>query len=292
MGRGRLILFAVLIVAASAPASAAGQVMDWSSPLQLDAGSPSQFGDGSGIDCGGEQLCVATGGEGKILVSSDPTAGAAAWEEVAIEEASAADLTAVSCPSASFCAAVDDAGHLLSSAEPDGGAAAWTAATIDPGHELVDLSCPSTSFCAAVDDAGNALVSDDPSAGAAAWESSQALSSAKPVAISCASTSLCALAYEGANRFWEPPGLLVSTDPLAGSWVDSGLVLSEGGGQVFGISCPSDDFCGLAYDGGILVSNDPAGGGSTWHLTHSISEELSPGLGDLKYPDGLGIDCP
>jgi hypothetical protein len=293
MGRGRLILFAVLIVAASAPASATGQVMDWSSPLQLDPGSPSQFGDGSGIDCAGEQLCVATSGEGKVLVSSDPTGGAAAWKEVSIEEASAADLIAVSCPSASFCAAVDDAGHLLSSAEPDGGAAAWTAATIDPGLELVDVSCPSASFCAAVDDTGNVLVSADPGAGAAAWESSQALSSAKPVAISCASTSLCALVYEGANRYWEPPGLLISTDPLAGAdfWGDSGLDLGETG-TPFGISCPSADFCGLAYGGGILVSSDPPGGSSTWHLTHSISEELSPGLGDLKYPDGLGIDCP
>jgi hypothetical protein len=294
MGRGRLILFAVLIVAAPAPpASAAGQVMDWSSPLQLDPGSPSQFGDGSGIDCAGDQLCVATSGEGKILVSTDPTGGAEAWEEVAIEEAVATDITAVSCPSASFCAAVDDAGRLFSSAEPDGGASAWTAAAIDPGHELVDVSCPSTSFCAAADDAGNALVSDDPGAGAAAWESVEVLSSAKPIAISCAGASLCALVYEGANRYWEPPGLLISTDPLAGadSWVDSGLDLGETG-TPFGISCPSADFCGLAYGDGILVSDDPAGGSSSWHLTHSISEELSPGLGDLKYADGLGIDCP
>jgi hypothetical protein len=291
--RGRLILFAVLVLGAFAPASATGQVMDWSPPLQLDPGSTSQFGDGSGIDCVGAQLCVATGGEGKILVSTDPTGGVAAWEEVAVEEASAGNLIAVSCPTTSFCAAVDDAGHLFTSTEPDGGAAAWTSATIDSGLELLGISCPSAGFCAALDEAGSVLVSDDPGAGPAAWESSQVLSNATPKAISCASTALCALAYDGANQYWEPPGLLISTDPLAGagSWVDSGLDLGEHG-EVFGVSCPSDDFCGLAYEEGILVSSDPAGGGSTWHLTQSVSEGASPGLSDLNYAGGSGIDCP
>lgn len=293
MTRRSPILFAVLVCAAFAPAStAAGQIMDWSAPLQLDSGSPSHFDKGSGIDCVGEQLCVATGGEGRALVSTDPTGGSAAWEEVAIEEASAGDLTAASCPSASFCAAVDDAGNLFTSAEPDGGASAWSAAAIDPGHELVDVSCPSASFCAAIDDAGNALVSDEPAGGAAAWESAQVLESGELKAISCASVSLCVLAYDGSNVFYEPPGLLVSTDPLAGagSWADAGLELGEERGQAFGISCPSDDFCGFAYSGGIFVSSDPAGGGSAWHLTHASSEGLPPGT-NAAYLEGLGITC-
>lgn len=265
--------------------------MDWSSPLQLDPGSSFQFSRGSGIDCVGESFCAATGGEGKILISTEPTAGSAAWKEVAIEEATAGNLTAVSCHSTSFCAAVDDAGHVLTSSEPDGDAAAWSRAAIDPGHEIVSVSCPSSSFCAAVDDAGQVLVSAEPDGGAAAW-SAGAVATGEPIQISCASTSLCALAFDGSNRFYEPPVLLVSTDPLAGagSWEDAGLELGEAGGNAFGVSCPSDDFCGFAYNGGIFVSGDPAGGSSTWHLTHSSSEGLPAGE-KRSYWQGLGITC-
>jgi hypothetical protein len=265
--------------------------MDWSSPLQLDSGSPSQFTHGSGIDCVGESFCAATGGEGKIVVSTDPIGGSAAWKEVAIEEASAGNLTAVSCPSTSFCAAVDDAGHLLTASEPEGDAAVWASAAIDAGHEITSISCPSAGFCAAVDDASQVLVSDEPDGGAAAWSASTVVTG-EPIRISCASTSLCALAFDGSRQLHEPPGLLVSTDPLsgAGSWADAGLDLGEGGGDVFGVSCPSDDFCGFAYDGGIFVSGDPAGGGSTWHLTHSSSEGLPAG-GKQTYWQGLGITC-
>jgi hypothetical protein len=291
MVRGRLILFAALLLAASAPASAsaspggllARHVMDWSSPLRLDSGSPSQFHRGSGIDCVGESFCAAAGGEGTVLVSTDPTGGAAAWKEVAIEEASAGDLTSVSCPSASFCAAVDDAGHLLTSSEPAGDATTWSAAAIDPGRELVDVSCPSAGFCAAIDDAGNALVSDAPAGGAAAWESTQAQAEGGLSEISCASASLCAIAY---NARFGASGLLVSTDPLtgAGSWADAGLDLGGGwGDEALGVSCPSNDFCGFAYAGGILVSSDPAGGSSAWHLTQTPSR--------YSYVEGLGITC-
>jgi len=247
--------------------------MDWSSPLRLDSGSPSQFSDGSGVDCVGEQLCVATGGEGRVLTSTDPTGGSAAWEEIAIEEASA-NLTSVSCPSVSFCAAVDDAGRILTSAEPDGGAS-WTAATIDPGQELVDISCSSASFCAAIDDAGNALVSDEPSGGAAAWESAQALESGELTAIACPSASLClAVHYElGVGG-----GLLVSGDPLAGasSWEESGVDLANSADDV---SCPSDTFCAIAYWKGVVVSNDPAGGAGAWRSSQAG-----------EYVDG--ISCP
>jgi hypothetical protein len=290
---GRLLAVVLLVLAVAAPAGASAdeQAMDWSAPLQLDPGSSSRFSGGSGIDCA-EDLCVAAGAEGRILVSTDPTGGSQAWEEVAVEEASAGNLRSVSCSRGAFCAAVDDAGHLFTSTEPDGGAGAWSSAAIDPGHEIGSISCPSAGFCAAIDDAGQVLVSDEPDGGAGAWSASAPVDG-EPRQISCASASLCALAYDGSNPFYDPPGLLVSTDPLAGagSWVDSGVELSEGGGRVFGVSCPSEDFCALAYHDGILVSDEPAGGGSTWHLTQSHSEATSPSLSQLRYVDGLGITC-
>ena len=292
MFRGRLILFAALALAASAPApaAAADQLMDWSAPLQLDTGSPLKFAGGAGIDCAGNSFCVAAGGAGRLLVSTDPTGGREAWEAAEVDPSPAA-LTAVSCPSAGFCAVADAEGNLLTSAEPQADAAAWSSAAIDAGHAIVSVSCPSAGFCAAVDDAGQVLVSDEPDGGAAAW-SAGAVVTGEPQQISCASTSLCALAYDGFNSFHEPPGLLISTDPLAGagSWTDSGLDLGENG-EVFGVSCPSDEFCGLAYPRGILVSTEPAGGASTWHLTQSVAEAASPGATQLNYVEGLGITC-
>lgn len=291
MVRGKLVLFGVLFLAASAPASsAAGQEMDWSPPLQIDPGSPSQFTGAAGIDCVGNSFCVAVGGAGRLLVSNDPGGGREAWEEAEVDP-STSPLTAVSCPSTGFCAVADAEGNLLTSTEPRAEAAAWSSAAIDSGHEIVSVSCPSAGFCAAIDDAGNVLVSGEPAGGAAAWESAQVLENSEAKQISCASTSLCALAYDRSNVFWEPPALLVSTDPLAGasSWTDAGLDLGENG-EAYGVSCPSDDFCGFAYSGGILVSGDPAGGGSTWHLTHSSSEGLPAGEKD-SYLEGLGITC-
>lgn len=284
-----LLLLTALALVPSATAMTP-PFLNWSEPLQLDTGTPSQFSDGAGVDCAGEGFCVAVGGAGRLLVSTDPTGGREAWEEAEVDPSPAA-LTAVSCPSAGFCAVADAEGNLLTSTEPRADAAAWSSAAIDAGHEIVSVSCPSAGFCAAVDDAGQVLVSDEPDAGAAAW-SAGAVVTGEPQQISCASTSLCALAYDGSNRFYDPPGLLVSTDPLAGagSWTDSGLDLGENG-EAFGVSCPSDDFCGLAYPGGILVSTEPAGGGSAWHLTHSVSEAGSPGATQLNYVEGLGITC-
>lgn len=290
MVRGRLILIAALVLAALAPASAAArQIMDWSSPLQLDSGSPSQFSGGAGIDCAGENFCVAVGGAGRVLVSTDPTAGREGWQEAEVDPSPAA-LTAVSCPSEGFCASADTEGNLLTSTEPSANPAAWSSAAIDEGHEIVSVSCPSADFCAAVDDAGQVLVSSEPDGGAAAWSAATVVAG-EAKQISCASASLCALAYNRSNIYWEPPALLVSTDPLAGasSWTDAGLDLGEHG-AAFGVSCPSDNFCGFAYDGGILVSSDPAGGGSTWHLTHASSEALPAGQ-EGTYLEGLGITC-
>lgn len=284
------LLLSVLLALALAPSATAAPFFDWSEPLQLDSGSPSQFSGSAGIDCAGESLCVAVGGAGRLLVSTDPTGGREAWEEAEVDPSPSA-LTAVSCPSAGFCAVADAEGNLLTSTEPSADPAAWASAAIDAGHEIVSVSCPSAGFCAAVDDAGQVLVSEEPSGGAAAWSAGTVDSEGKLRQISCASTSLCALAFNRYNVFYEPPGLLVSTDPLAGasSWTDAGLELGERG-KAFGVSCPSDDFCGFAYDGGIVVSSEPAGGGATWHLTHSSSEDLPAGEEDT-YLEGLGITC-
>jgi hypothetical protein len=276
MLRRAIALVGLFLFGALTPVAAAETpLMSWSAPLQLDPGSPSKFTNGTAIDCVDRHFCAAVGGNGRMVVSTDPTGGFEAWTETAIEEAEGDNLTGVSCPTATFCAVVDESGHLLTSSEPGGSAAAWSSSSIDPGGKLVDVSCPSPSFCAAIDDSRRVLVSAEPSGGSAAWNSASLLPGGELTAISCASTTLCVIVH---NERLGPHGLLVSSDPLAGagSWIDAGVDLSNHG---YDVSCPTESFCAVAFWNGVLVSTDPTGGVATWHSSHKS-----------EYVDG--ISCP
>jgi hypothetical protein len=288
-----------LAMSLSAGAATASPLVAWGEPIQLDNGSTSRFDNGAGIDCASASFCVAVGGDGRILTTTDPTGGQGAWEEAQVETAADDDLTAVSCASEGFCAAADQGGRLLTSTDPTGGAGAWSAATIDEGKKIVGLSCPSVDFCAALGQDGRLFLSDEPGMGAAAWvektpltpESREPPEPAGLTRVSCASASLCVVAY---GHGWQTRGLLVSTDPLSGvAWEDPGVDLGEGfsASGVFGISCPSDGFCGVVFSGGILVSGEPAGGVGAWHLTHSAEEDRRPSQTRLEY-NGGSISCP
>jgi hypothetical protein len=248
----------------SAPATAGAEpLLNWSEPLQLDPGSPSQFSRGAGIDCVGDDFCLAVGGSGRLLVSTEPLGGFEGWIETAIEQEPADDLTSVSCPGVDFCAVVDAGGHLFTTDEPTE-AGSWDRAAIDPGVGLTDISCPSPSFCAAVDSAGNVLVSSEPASGSAAWQAASIATSGDLPAISCSSTALCVVIHD---EGLPDSRILVSTDPLAGagSWKDGGANLENAG---FDVSCTSDSFCAVAYWKGIVVSNEPAGGAGAWRSSY------------------------
>lgn len=302
-------LFAALLVglcAAGASASIVGRP-SWQPPVLVD---PS--GELAAIACPSASLCVAADRSGNVITSTDPSGGAAAWREAHVDgnqdcAPSACAFQAISCPSASFCAAVDNAGYVFTSTNPTAGVAGWSSVKISTPDTLTALSCPSISLCVAVDYHGNAITSTSPTAGADTWHTATIDSGPCPTAvchsidagpperqldaISCPSVSLCVAGD------WDGD-VVTSMNPTGGSsawsaaYVDSN---SEGAptfvaiqAAIANVSCPSVSLC-LASDGtgGVVTSQDPAGGASVWKLTRAAPYTGGPGGGGFD-----SLSCP
>jgi hypothetical protein len=148
-----------------------------------------------GVACANTALCVA-GGDGTLLVSSDPTGGAAAWVNIAGGPYATSTLGTgsfdhVSCGRPDLCAAIDSAGNLYISADPTAGAASWHVASISQ-HPLSGISCPSALFCAAVDSTGTVFTSTDPSGPASNWTATNSGASSGGE-IACGGPSACVI---------------------------------------------------------------------------------------------------
>ncbi len=140
----------------------------WSAPVEIAA--PDQLAGEAinALSCLSNNFCVAVdgpfyteigGSAGDVIVSSNPTGGAAAW---GIPAHIAAGLFALTCPSSSFCATTDLTGSVYVSTSPGGGPSAWTSANVDGTAEFNGISCPAATFCAAVDSAGQVLTATPP----------------------------------------------------------------------------------------------------------------------------------
>jgi hypothetical protein len=172
--------------------------------------------DLSAVSCPTPSLCVAVAKGGRIFVSSDPAAGAAAWREAA--SPTTRDLRAVSCVAPGFCAAGDAGGNILTSTDPGG--APFAATNADGSVLVTGMSCPTALRCVAVDNNSDVLTSTDPTGGPGAWtfenlvpfvasypDTGQFVGNAL-FGASCASTSLCVLVGAESRIF-------TSTDPFA-----------------------------------------------------------------------------
>lgn len=249
-------------------AALAAATLSWSTPVTIDSGHAL-----GAIACPSRGLCVAVDGEGRVLASVAPTAGASGWKQV--ESDSSHALTSVSCASAELCAAVDNAGRVLVSNDP-AAAGTWTARSIDGTTALTSISCPTESLCVAVDQLGKALVSETPVSGAQPWGSATIDAGHSLEAVSCASAHLCVAVDDAGNA-------LASGQPAGGaaSWsardVDSAHPL-------LGVSCEMAGAC-VAVDGygNALASADPASLAPTWSSTG-----IDPGaVGGTGVPAGM-----
>ena len=217
------------------------------------------------LSCPSTTLCLGLpfpGGAASfaLLRSTDPTGGASAWTQVAMDPGNFP--TALSCPSVSFCVATD-VGGVLTSRDPAGGASAWSRSawsktSIIAYGTVWSISCPSVSLCVAVDTQAtqdNILTSTHPTGGARTW-TERPIDQGNFGAISCPSVSLCIAAAGGS--------ILTSTDPTGGAsaWMKTPI---DPGSDVMTISCPSASRC-VAVDtrGNILTSTNPAGGMGAW----------------------------
>lgn len=290
----RLAVLAVVVLSVglgfSGRAVAASPLL-WSASEAVDPGT-----ELVGISCPTTSFCAAVE-PGKVLVSTDPTGGPAAWK---IASTSVGDnrLHGVSCPSPSVCVAVGPS-IALTSTDPTGGPGAWNSTSFGaasaPGTAV---SCPSATLCVAGGSAGQISVSHDPTAGPGAWTVSQAPvgtdfycdkyapgsnCDADIEAISCPSVSLCVAT--------DSVGEVISGDPNVGAWSVTSSVTAPGTFELYAtdgldsLSCPSLSLCVTAqWDGALFVSQDPTGPASSWHSP--------PGQTGFGGPAGLpAVSC-
>jgi len=232
----------------------------------------------TGVSCPITALCVASGPQGHMLISTDPAGGA--WE-IADLGLEATHLNAISCPSTSLCVAVGNAGKVVTSTNPTGGPSAWSIARLEPPLDLRGVSCASATLCVAVANSGEIVTSTDPAGGGGAWRVlGRPAGEAQMSGIDCPLTSLCVTAVPGR--------ILTSTNPTGGlgAWhsVTAGTGLS-----VEGFSCPSAGACAAVDDNAdAVVSTNPTGGPGAWSFTNVIP---APEVGG--EPNGMfGVSCP
>jgi hypothetical protein len=197
---------------------AAGRVLSSTDPAsgQWQTAQLGGAPDLQGVSCATPALCVAVAKEGRIFVSTDPTAGASAWREAG--SPTPRDLFAVSCAATLLCAAGDAGGNVLTTTDPIGGG--FAAANADGSVQITGLTCPATNRCVAVTNNADVLTSTDPTGGPGAWSfenlvpfEAEGTGAGTFVGnalfgASCASISLCALV--GANS-----RIFTATDPFA-----------------------------------------------------------------------------
>ncbi len=233
----------------------------WSAPTKATQVNP------SALTCPSVSLCVAAVGN-DLFVSTDPR-GVSPWK-VELAPPGNHGFSAISCPTVSFCVAVGDLIYV--SRDPAGGPKAWVSQGVPP-QTLTSISCPSVTLCVAIDSGPYGLLtSASPTGGAKAWKLTvipgQNYYLTSMMAISCPTVSLCVAV--GNNGVAE-----VSTNPTGGpkAWTKTlidptgGDIKSEYPNTLSTIDCVGTNFC-IAEDGsgGIVVTSDPTGGPSAWHL--------------------------
>jgi hypothetical protein len=172
--------------------------------------------DFRGVSCGTPSLCVAVARRGRIFVSTNPTGGAGAWNEIGTP-GGPGDLGGIGCIGTSLCAAGNAGGNILTSTNPAAGGGTWGEANAGGSVLVTGVSCPTVSHCVAVDNNGDVLTSADPTGDAGAWRFENLVAfrheyGQSPLnalfGASCASTTLCALVGSNGRIF-------TATDPFA-----------------------------------------------------------------------------
>jgi hypothetical protein len=125
----------------------------------------------SSVSCPTTSFCVAVDEFGKVVTSTSPVGGAAAWKitnlDGGVPWSGAGSLRGVSCPTTGLCFAVADdneaRGVAVTSNKPTGGPSAWTMKGIG-GNQMNGISCPASGLCVVVS-AGGLIISSNPAVG-------------------------------------------------------------------------------------------------------------------------------
>jgi hypothetical protein len=226
------------------------------------------------IDCVSARLCVGVAG-GAVEVSTNPTAGAAAWRTFFVPAGD--EITSIACASAHVCTAAgeDDRndGIALTTTKPTGGRRAWRLRTLPRGprtdYGFSNVSCPSVHLCVIA--AGEVVTSRAPTSAHPHWRLADV-----PVRedMTCPNVRLCVDVTGGS--------IISSTNPAggAGAWRTTSPTGSTD--TTPSVACASAQLC-VAVDGSdnVLSSTDPAAGAGAWKL-------VNLGIG---YTGLTGISC-
>jgi hypothetical protein len=167
------------------------------------------------VSCPRADLCVASGDDGRLAVSTAP---ALAWRILGAP-AGPGTIQAISCVGAQLCLAGNEGGNLISSTDPRGGLGGWKSVNGGGSVQITGASCPTVSECLVVDNNGSVITSTDPTGPASAWHYLNLLRYEPPqggsfqegnglFGASCVSRTFCAVT--GARG-----QILTSTDPFA-----------------------------------------------------------------------------
>src|SRR5438067_4896188 len=272
-----LAICALAVMAVAAP-SASASVLSWSGRIGVEGqpGIPDNTYSLRSISCTTQHLCAAGDASGRVITTTNPDGGAAAWKLQNVDASRV--VGAISCLP-TLCVAVDYGGYAVISTNPTAATPTWSSpANIDSPHALKGVSCPSTSLCVAVDNAGQVLATTNPTDASPAWATTAVDSGNQLEAVSCPSVSLCVAVDNTGNS-------VTSTNPgaITPTWaVHTGV---DSTNDIAAVSCPSTSLC-VAVDQSdaenILSTTSPTSDGA-W-------KAASVGTG--TYEELFGVSCP
>jgi hypothetical protein len=116
-----------------------------------------------GVDCLSESLCTV-GAEGKVLVSTEPTAGATRWLTTTLPNRF--QIVNTECIATNLCIVSSNNGEMTATGNPTGGPAGWLTEHLIKGvtNALFGLSCPTEGLCVAAGKFGQVLTATQPNA--------------------------------------------------------------------------------------------------------------------------------
>jgi hypothetical protein len=207
------------------------------------------------IACPSVSLCVAVDGNGYVLTSTDPSAGAPAWTVAPVDVTPGQynALGPLSCPSVSLCVAADFTGNMIVSTRPMGGTSTWNLIPVESNTYgfLTDLSCPAKSLCVGVTDY-DVVASRTPTATWTMFPVDRPPNPMAPTAlalshVTCPSVSLC-IAIDGNGR------TITSSRPTRGARAWKRTQVDNYG--LSDLACPTESLCIAADDhGNVLVGS-------------------------------------
>jgi hypothetical protein len=231
--------------------------------------------------CPAATLCVGVDDRGRILSSTDPTAGASAWHVATFANHT---FSSVSCASTVLCVAIDFTGrHVLTSSSPSTGVWSEFGTALTWGR----VSC-TAGLCAATGGANvhTATAPADPASwtqAAVVPSSDGGIAQGQLSGVACL-PGLCVAADSGGA--FVGSGTWSTTHPLDGAaaWTRTSNL------EVDGLTCvqgPTTNLCTgwSSFGAYVIATTDPTGPGTGWSVT--------PDVADASVSDQVaGVSCP